>query len=158
MKKLTLIILLFFICICTSSCKQDENTDIIYEKEKIVEDRYEIGYNDGYSDCEMEHENDYSNGYNDGYQDGATYTCLFFGDVDRAIKSAYKGSSWACFISAYDQYIKDIYDDDETKSSLFWALASIKSKEGLTYEERDLLISTFGEDIFTRNDIDISVN
>ena len=123
------------------------------------ESGHEDGFDEGYNEAELEYEDKYSEGYNDGNSDGyyagATYTCLFYGDVDRAFQSAYKGSAWGTFIDAYDQYFSDIYDDRETKSKLFWAFVSVKSGDGLTIEERDLLISTFGEDLFARNDIDL---
>ena len=121
------------------------------------EDGYDDGYDDGYFEAESEHEDDYAEGYNegnnDGYYDGATYACLFYGDVDRAFQFAYEGSAWRAFIYGYDQHISNIYDDDETESELFWSLVSIKSDDGLTAEERNLLISTFGKDLFLRNDI-----
>ena len=124
-------------------------------------DGYDDGYDEGYLEAECEYEDDYMEGYNEGnnngYYEGATYTCLFYGDVDRAFKSAYKGSAWGTFIYAYDQYISNIYDDDETKSELFWAFVSLKSGDGLTTKERDLLVSTFGEDLFSRNGIELKI-
>ena len=130
-----------------------------YGYESGYYDGFDEGYDEGYNEAELEYEDKYTEGYNsgnrDGYYAGATYTCLFFGDVDRALRSAYKGSAWGTFIDAYDQYISNIYDDDDTRSALFWAFVSVKSSNGMTAEERALLISTFGEDLFIRNGIKI---
>ena len=164
MKRLFSVVLCLCLCACLSSCSTEYKSHIsdydtgYYEGyESGHEDGFDDGFKEGYNEAELEYEDKYSEGYNDGYQDGATYTCLFFGDVDRALKSAYKGSSWGTFINAYDQYISNIYDDSETKSKLFWAFASIKSGDGLTTDERDLLISTFGEDLFIRNNIELKI-
>ena len=156
------------VCLCVgllSGCGfSQDDLDEAWEDghEYGYESGYDAGFDDGSISCE-DHEDVYDEGYADGYSDGnddgyyagATYTCLFYGDVDRAFRSAYKGSAWGTFIDAYDQYISNIYDDDETKSKLFWAFVSVKSGDGLTTEERDLLISTFGEDLFIRNDIEL---
>lgn len=156
MKRLFAVFLCLSLCACLSSCASNDSSSKSIDNYDIG---YEAGYDDGYFEAESEHEDDYQEGYNEGYdegyQDGATFTCLYFGDVDRALKSAYKGSSWGTFIDAYDEYISNIYDDRETRSKLFWSLVSVKSGDGLTTEERDLLISTFGEDLFTRNDIEL---
>lgn len=121
------------------------------------EDGYDDGYDDGYFEAESKHEDDYAEGYNDGNNDGyyagATYACLFFGDVDRAIRSAYKGSAWHAFIDAYDQYIENIYDDDETRSALFWAFVSATISKNATGKEIELLYTTFGRALFSRNNI-----
>ena len=132
--------------------------------DKAWEDGYDEGFDEGIMFCEYleedddednddGYENGYDDGYNDGYQAGATYVCLYYGDVDRAFQCAKKGSAWYTFIDAYDQYISNIYDDDETRSKLFWSLVSAKSGDGLTTEEKDLLISTFGKSLFARNGI-----
>ena len=168
MKRLFAVFLCLSLCACLSSCSTEYKTQIsdydtgYYEGyESGREDGFHEGYKEGYNEAELEYEDKYSDGYNDGsndgYYEGATYTCLFFGDVDRAFKSAYKGSSWGVFIYAYDQYISNIYDDDETKSELFWAFVSLKSGDGLTTKERDLLVSTFGEDLFSRNGIELKI-
>ena len=170
MKRLFAAFLCLSLCACLSSCASPtEGSASIGEYERGWDDGYDLGYYDGHEDGHDQgyddgyeegtkngsSEDSYDNGYNDGYQDGATFTCLFLGDVDRALKSAYKGSSWGTFIDAYDQYISNIYDDRETRSKLFWSLVSVKSGDGLTTEERDLLISTFGEELFSRNDIEL---
>lgn len=161
-------ILCLCLCACLSSCKSKQR-DFASDYESDYDEGYRAGYDagfdegfdEGYNEAELEHEDDYQEGYNsgnhDGYYAGATYTCLFFGDVDRAFRSAYKGSAWGTFIDAYDEYISNIYDDRETKSKLFWAFVSVKSGKGLTAEERDLLISTFGEDLFIRNDLELEI-
>ena len=125
---------------------------------------YDAGFDDGIAFCEDledSEDSDYDNGYDDGYDDGyydgyydtVTYTCLFYGDVDRALQYAYEGSACGAFIDAYDLYISNIYDSKEARSQLFWAFVSLKSDDGLTIAERNLLISTFGESLFTRNGI-----
>ena len=156
MKRIFSVVLCLCLCTFLSSCTStDGRSESVGEYERGWDDGYSLGYYDGYEEgtkCGSD-EDSYDDGYNDGYYAGASYTCLFFGDVDRAFRSAYKGSAWHTFIDAYDQYISNIYDDDETRSELFWALVSVKSGGGLTAEEKDLLISTFGEDLFIRNDI-----
>lgn len=162
MKRLFTVLLCLCLCAYLSSCTSDDGRyESIGEYERGWDDGYDLGYYDGYEDGAKHggdgdsYEDGYNDGYNDGYYAGATYTCLFYGDVDRAFKSAYKGSAWGTFIDAYDQYISNIYDDRETKSKLFWAFVSVKSGNGLTTEEKDLLISTFGKDFFIRNDIEL---
>lgn len=165
MKRLIPVILSLCLCAVLLSCcgYSSKDLDEAWDDGYYAgyESGYEEGHNEGYREAEAEYEDDYTEGYNDGnndgYYEGAVYTCLFFGDVDRAFKSAYKGSAWKVFIYAYDQYISNIYDDDETRSELFWAFVSVKSGDGLTTEERDLLISTFGEDFFSRNDIELKI-
>lgn len=162
MKRLFSAILFLCLCFCFSSCASaGVSSEPIGEYERGWDDGYDLGYYDGYEDGtksssdEDSYEDGYNDGNHDGYYAGATYTCLFFGDIDRAFQSAYKGSAWGTFIDAYDQYISNIYDNSETKSKLFWAFVSVKSGDGLTAEEEDLLISTFGEDFFSRNDINL---
>lgn len=167
MKKLfpaVLILSLFVVCLSGCGITQDDLDDewedgYWYGYESGYDAGFDEGFDEGYNEAELEYEDKYMEGYNDGNSDGyyagATYTCLFFGDVDRAVRSAYKGSAWGTFIDAYDQYISNIYDDDDTRSALFWAFVSVKSSNGMTAEERALLISTFGEDLFTRNGIKI---
>lgn len=168
MKRLFLVLLCLSLCICFSSCTSNARiSESSNDYDRGYDDGYQLGYYTGYEDgtaCDDESsddDSDYQDGYNDGnydgYYAGATYTCLFFGDVDRALRSAYKGSAWETFIDAYDQYISDIYENSETKSTLFWAFVSVKSGDGLTAEERDLLISTFGEDLFIKNNIELKV-
>ena len=99
---------------------------------------YDAGYEDGYADGEYE-----------GYYAGATYACLFFGDVDRAFQSAYNGCAWFTFLDAYDEYVSNIFDDGETRSELFWAFISVTVSDNATEEEIELLISTFGDELFT---------
>ena len=164
MKRLFAVFLCLCLCACLSSCAPtDDMSESVGEYDRGWNDGYDLGYYEGYEDGtksggdEDRYEVGYNDGNNDGYYAGATYTCLFFGDVDRAFKSAYKGSAWGIFIDAYDQYISNIYDDRETKSKLFWALVSVKSGDVLTIEERDLLISTFGKELFTQNDIELKI-
>ena len=160
MRKLVSVVLCLCICACLSSCSStDDRSESIGEYERGWDDGYSLGYYDGYEEGTKSggDEDSYEDGYNEGYQAGATYACIFYDDVDRAFRSAYKGSAWHTFIDAYDQYISNIYDDDETRSQLFWAFVSVKSGDGLTTEERDLLISTFGEGLFIRNDIDLQI-
>lgn len=158
MKKLISIILC--LCLCTallSGCrfsKNDSDSDWEDGYESGYENGHEDGFEEGYNEAELEFEDKYSEGYNDGYYAGATYTCLYFGDIERAFKSAKNGSAWYALIDAYDQYEYDIYDDGdtETRSKLFWALISYMSKRGATDEEYDLLFSAFGTDLYYLDD------
>lgn len=119
---------------------------------------YDDGYDEGYWDAENTYEDNYDNGYSDGYYAGGTYACLYYGDVDRAFQCAKNGCAWDTFIDAYDQYISDIFKDDDTKMALFWAFISATVGDGgVTKEEKELLISTFGEELFARNGISLNI-
>lgn len=165
MKKLFSALLCLCICVCLSSCTSaDDRSDSIGEYDRGWDDGYSLGYYDGYEEgaeysgdedsyedgYEEGYDNGYDDGHSDGYYAGATYTCLFFGDIERAFKCAKNGSSWYTLIDAYDQYEYDIYDDDdkETRSKLFWALVSYTSEDGATKEEYKLLYSAFGSDLY----------
>ena len=164
MKKIIVIVVVSLLAIVgaiyldfTIDPKNHENEirtyDSGYEEGRLIgkEIGYENGYDEGYDEGYYV---GYDDGHSDGYYDGATYTCLFFGDVDRAFQTALNGSAWFTFIDAYDQYISNIYDDNTTRSELFWAIVSATlSEDGATKEEKELLISTFGKDLFTRNGI-----
>lgn len=133
-------------------------------KRSYDEEIYREGYSDGYCEAKDEGQSSYDDGYadgyadgsSDGYYDGAVYTCLFFGDVDRAFQSALNGGSWFVFVDAYDQYIENIYDDEDAASELGWALVGVTSENGASTEEIDLLITTFGKDIFLKNNISLT--
>ena len=133
-----------------------------YLLDEKFSDGYDCGYDDGYEEG-SENRNDYDEGYEDGYDEGEfggyyaglTYACIFFGDVDRAFQSANTGAAWHTFLDAYDEHISNIFDDDETRSELFWSLISVTLGDDATEEEKELLISAFGKDLFTRNDINI---
>lgn len=135
---------------------------------------YNNGYDEGYSDAVSEYENSgyesgYDDGHNDGYSDGldegsdlgfyegTVYTCLFFNDVDRAFLSAKNGSAWYTFVDAYDMFISDIFSDDDKdkRLDLIWSLIAIDNGDSskLTQAEKDLLIATFGSELFTKNGI-----
>ena len=120
--------------------------DAEYEMSSLADEEFEDGYDIGYDDG-------YDDGHSDGYYAGATYTCLFYGDLDRAFQSANNGCAWYTFIDAYDQYVSNIFDNDETRSELFWSLVSVTLDDDPTAEEIELLISTFGKDLFVRNGI-----
>lgn len=109
------------------------------------DDGYILGYNEGYSD-----------GESDGYHAGATYTCLYYGDVNRAFKSAKNGAAWYTFVDAYDEYIANIYDDNEARIYIIWALISTVVEENATDDEKELLKSTFGDELFSQNGITLS--
>ena len=144
MKRLFAVLLCLCICACLFSCASpDGGSASTGEYERGWDDGYDLGYYDG-------HEDGYDEGQHFGYQAGATYTCVFFGDIERAFRCAKKGSAWYTLIDAYDQYEYDIYDDDdkETRSKLFWALVSYTSADGATEEEYDLLFSAFGRDLY----------
>jgi len=115
---------------------------------------YENGYDDGY---DAGYKEGYSGGESDGYYIGATYTCLFFGDVDKAFQSAKNGAAWYTFVDAYNQYISKIYDNNDTRLSLIWSLTSLSSDDGASEDEKNLLVSTFGEDLFIRNGINWTI-
>lgn len=165
MKKLFAILAVFFVLVCClSSCgksdyarEQETKREAIYQsgyedgRDEGRYDGYEDGYDEGYDEGYYV---GYDDGHSDGYYDGATYTCLSFGDVDRAFQTALNGSAWYSFVDAYDQYISNIYDDNDTRIELIWTLVSATlSEDGATKEEKELLISTFGKDLFTRNGI-----
>lgn len=118
---------------------------------------YENGYDEGYS---VGHEDGYGQGYSDGesdgYYSGATYTCLFYGDVDKAFKSAKNGAAWYTFVDAYDKYIANIYDDDEKRLNIIWALISATIGEDATADEIELLKASFDEELFSNNGIKLS--
>lgn len=165
MKKALIIAVIFclslYLCVALSTRPSNDPDpvvipDVISDYERGWDDGYELGYYDGYEEG-IKNGGDgdsYADGYNDGnydgYYSGATYTCLFFGDIERAFKCAKKGSAWYALIDGYDQYEYDIYDDDdkETRSKLFWALVSYTSKDGATKEEYDLLYSAFLSDLY----------
>ena len=161
MKKLALLITILIVLFSFSSCTiegyhdgyedgfEDGKETVRDQMEDDYEEWYDMGYDEGYTDG-------YADGESDGYYAGATYTCLFFGDVDRAFQCANNGCAWLTFISAYDQYIADIYSDEDTESALFWAFISLTVGEDATKEEIELLINTFGEDLFARNGISIT--
>ena len=165
MRKVTalIIVLCFALCFlssCSAMTYDDRYDQSFWEgwdegHNDGFEDGYDEGYDEGYEEGSDEgYYVGYADGECDGYYAGATYTCLFFGDVDRAFQSAINGCAWYSFVDAYDQYISDIYDDDNTRSELVWSLVSATlSEEGATKEEKELLISTFGKDLFTRNGI-----
>ena len=154
MKKLFPAVLCLCLCVgLLSSCgftqdDLDDEWEDGYESGHYA--GFDEGFDEGYNEAELEYEDNYSDGYNDGYYAGATYTCMYFGDIERAFKCAKNGSAWYTLIDAYDQYVYDIYDDDdkETRSKLFWALVSYTSKDGATNEEYKLLYSAFASDLY----------
>ena len=166
MKKIVFIVVLSLVAIFgaiyldfTSPSRIDDNEirtyDTGYEDGKST--GYGIGYDEGYEDgCDEGYEIGYSDGESDGYYSGAAYTCLFYGDIDRAFQSAVNGAAWYTFVDAYDQYISNIYDDDDTRLELIWTLVDAAYGLDVTEEEKELLISTFGEDLFNRNNINLS--
>lgn len=164
-KSFFLSLLCLFILLSLCSCKEDESTSGGYPDfeesydyglsigfDQGYESGYSHGCSDGYTDG---YEEGYSDGSFDGYYDGATYTCLFFRDIDRAFMSAMNGSSWYTFIDGYDEYISDIYQTDEQRLNLIWSIVAVNSDSGFTEDERDLLIATFGRDMFIRNGVNI---
>lgn len=173
MKKVATLIIVFSIALCSLAACGVESYDDGYEDG--YDDGYDEGWNegfdDGYDEClswdNYEGSDDYEGGYDAGYEDGyaegeysgyyagATYTCLYFGDVDRAFQCANNGCTWYTFIDAYDQYVSNIFDDDDTRINLVWSLISVTLSEDADEEEIDLLISTFGEDLFIRNGINL---
>lgn len=156
MRKLFSVVLCLCLCACLFSCASPDGGSASFgEYERGWDDGYDLGYYDGYEEGSKHagdgdsYETGYNDGQNDGYYAGATYTCLFFGDIERAFKCAKNGSAWYALIDAYDQYEYDIYDDDdkETRSKLFWALVSYTSEDGATMEEYNLLYSAFSTDL-----------
>lgn len=118
------------------------NEELLWSGSESYDEGYDSGYEDGYAEGDAS-----------GYYAGATYTCLYYGDVDRAFQCAINGIVWHTFLDAYHEFISPIYDIDQTRSALFWALFSATSGSGVTDEEKNLLISTFGEDLFVRNGV-----
>lgn len=182
MKRFISLLVLIALAVCLLSCSYrgtyedgyadgyiDGYSDAEFDMQYVIEeeflDGYDIGYDDGYWEgSESSDDEGYDTGYEDGYSEGefggyyagATYTCLFFGDVDRAFQSANNGIAWYTFLDAYDEYITNIFDDDETRSALFWALISATLGDGVTEEEKELLVSTFGESLFIRNGVELT--
>lgn len=165
-----LVICMIFLGLSVSMTKDyaQQITDLSDELDissgRSYDEGYEIGYEEGYSDANWELEDGYDVGYDEGYDDGhsdgyyagATYTCLYFKDVDRAFRCAQNGSAWDTFIDAYDEYIRNIYDDESTRSELFWAFVSLMVSEDPTEAEIELLTSTFGKDLFIRNGVSLT--
>lgn len=120
------------------------------------ESRYDFGYEEGYMAARDEYKStpEYDDGYGEGYFDGchegATYAYLSCGDIDRAFLTAKNHWAWYAFIDGYDEYVADIYSTDEQRESLYMAFAFLESA---TSEEVNLLISTFGKELFDRNGI-----
>lgn len=165
MKKIIVIVTLSLLAIATTIYFDFTNPPRIDDEESRTYDSgyeegisigkeigYENGYNDGYNTGSDEW---YDIGYEEGTCAGATYTCLFYGDVNRAFKSAQNGCAWFVFVDAYDEYISNIYDNDEKRSSLVWALVSADVGEKVTEDEVELLIKTFGAKIFSNNGISL---
>lgn len=139
------------------------------EKEEREENIYSNGYGEGYlkgykAGCDVGYDDGYDDGEDDGYYAGAAYAYLFFGDVDRAFQSANSANTttaWRYFIDAYDQYISSIFEFDDVDDAiarykLVSALTSVMISDDATEEEIELLVSTFGEDLFIRNGITLS--
>jgi len=169
MKKIFISLLIaLLLCGCSSRTYEDgyedgyrsgyssAETELEYQIDEKWYDGYEFGYDEGYYEAEKEFENNYDEGYDEGYYAGATYTCLYFGDIDRAFQCAQNGMVWNTFIDAYDEYISDIYATEEEKSSLFWAFVSVTLGNNATNEEITLLKDTFGSELFIRNGIDLN--
>ena len=148
-----------------SGAKEYRTYDAGYEEGLSVgrEHGYDEGFNDGYSDGYDEgrsegYDSGYSNGEADGYYAGATYACLFYGDVDRAFQSAKNGAAWYTFVDAYDEHIANIYDDEDTRIDVIWALISVITSDNATERDIELLISTFGEEMFIDNGIELKIS
>lgn len=124
-------------------------------------DGYDYGYDDGSEDGvytdndETEYEIGYNDGFSDGYYDGATYTCLFFGDIDRAFRCAMNGDAWYTFVESYDEFVKDIYSNDDDRSKIVWSLISVVFEDDASDEEIKLVTSIFGRDLFIKNGISL---
>ena len=147
MKKI-FIVLFLFVSILLSSCSYTtEELDESYEK------GYKSGYETGYSDAASEYESNYDLAYDDGYYAGAIYTCLFFGDIDRAFKCAINGCSWSEFVNYYDELVDDIFDNDEEEAEIFWSLISLLVSKNPSADDIELLTSKFGNELFIRNGV-----
>ena len=173
MKKVIIIAVISFLAVAGAICldfskditsiEEIRTYDSGYEEGKSIgiEIGYENGYDEGHYDGHSEgYDDGYDQGYFDGesagYYDGATYTCLFYGDVDKAFKSAKNGTTWYTFVDAYDEFISNIYDDDETRSNIVWSLVSATTSDVITNDEVELLTTTFGEDLFIRNGVKLT--
>ena len=160
--------IVLLLCGCSSRTYEDGYEDgyrsgyssaeaeLEYKIDEEWYDGYEFGYEEGYYEAEKEYKNKYGEGHDDGYYEGSTYTCLFFGDIDRAFRCAKNGCAWRTFIAAYDEFISDIYETEDEESSLFWAFVSVIISEDANDEEIALLVETFGSELFVRNGINLN--
>ena len=167
MKKVIIIAVISFLAIAgaiyldfsekdTNSTEEIRTYDSGYEEGLAI--GKEIGYENGYDDGRTSgYDQGYSDGETDGYYAGATYTCLFYGDVDKAFKSAKNGAAWYTFVDAYDEYITNIYDDNDMRLEIIWALIGATVSGEISEKEAELLIETFGAKVFSDNGIDLNL-
>lgn len=151
MRRACAIALLLILSVMITSCDYSNE-----EYEEAYEKGYASGYESGYEDGCYEMESEYELGYDDGYYAGALYACMFFGDVDKAFKCAINGCAWDTFVSSYDKFIEDIFDNEDEESEIFWALISLMVSEDPTESDIELLTSKFGKDLFERNGVSLS--
>lgn len=168
MKKFCLIlVIVFLLCGCSTGTYEDgyeegyrsgystAEAELEYQIDEEWYDGYEFGYEEGYYEAEKEYESNYELGYDEGYYAGATYTCLYFGDVDRAFKSADNGCAWYAFVDSWDELVENIFDSDEERGEIVWSLISVMVSEDFTVEEAETLTETFGSELFIRNGINL---
>ena len=164
---ITILVILLLIFIVRHNADRAEMQQL---EDKIIELRqagtYDNGYEDGYSDGE---DDGYSYGYEDGYSEGedegnqigytegTVYSCLYYKDVTRAFRIALDTNAWFAFVEAYDLYISDIIPEDNPDKLYDILMSLILIDKGKTYElsqaDKDLLITTFGKELFTENGI-----
>lgn len=148
MKKTVLLIVALLLTLSTlPSCGREPTNSDSRGPGTHCDDCYQTGYSDGYNDGES-----YGHSY------GTISTYFSMGNVDAAFQSVLDGGSWYAFVEAYDLYIADIYDSDEVDLDLVFALDNADEHGHVTAAEKELLIATFGEDLFIRNNFPLIVS
>lgn len=113
---------------------------------------YDTGYDEGYSEGLSEGEYE---GNQTGYTEGTVNSCLYYKDVNRAFRIALDTNAWFAFVEAYDLYISDIIPDNDPDKLYDILMSLILIDKGKTYElsqaDKDLLIATFGKELFIEN-------
>ena len=133
-----------------------------------ADSNYSVGYSEGHFDGNVSgfdegYKEGFTNGERTGYYAGAVYACFYFGDIEKAFKCADKYFAWNAFVGAYDEYVSDIYSTEEERFSILFALfswdaARTNPETEFTDEERNILLSTFGYELFLANGFDIRNN
>lgn len=168
MKKITVaVMVLIILCslyACGNKAYEDGYEDGYSDGKSVMQDLIEEktinSYDDGYYfGFEEGHEEGYEEGYEegnyDGYYTGATYTCLYFGDIDKAFRSALNGGAWYTFVESYDTFIEDIYSTDEELIEIVWSLVSVVNGTDVSEDEISLVTSVFGRDLFINNGVSL---
>lgn len=148
MKKAVFLIIALLLTLSTlSGCSQESDNSDSGETNVHCDHCYQIGYSEGFDDGES-----YGRSY------GTISTYFSMSNVDAAFQSVLDGGSWYAFVEAYDLYIADIYATDEVDLDLVFALDNADEHGHVTAAEKELLIATFGEDLFIRNNFPLIVS